>query len=643
MNRIRLLDRGVYELIAAGEVVERPASAVKELVENSVDAGASAVSVSITGNGLKSMTVQDNGSGIDADDIDLAFTRHATSKISKASDLDAIGTLGFRGEALASISAVSRISLVTRTRGSELGTHYLAEGGTKISQDEIGCDYGTIITVSDIFFNVPARMKFLKKDVTEGNAIQDVVEREALACPDTSFRLMRDGKQVLSTPGDGDYYSAVYAVLPHEIADFMIRVHGASDGIAAEGFVSTPETSRKSRTWQYLSINGRPVRSKTVTAAVEEAFRNVMMTQRFPAYVISISMPLETIDVNVHPSKTEVKFENDRRVFNAVYSAVREAVAMYSRDFSKVAVGRLAGAGTPAEGSRRTQDSRKAEPAQAHEAAEPKQEARKEQMPQKKLDSGAYKTGNPVPAPQAWTTGRTVKSPDMEKETSWADLRTGSRKYSRDDKEETGEPAEQTVMEGASPAGSKQLRIIGEAFRIYIIAEYGDSLLYIDKHAAHERVLFEKIDEMELTGSRQILLEPVVVQLPSDQADALLEASDSAAKAGYEIESLGGGAVSVREIPTFMPIEGVADAVSEMASQALTSRDSFHTRDEQWLMHSVSCRAAIKAGYKTSEADMLAIARKIVNGEIPEYCPHGRPVVYAVTRRDLEKGFGRVR
>ena len=657
MSRIRLLDKSIYELIAAGEVVERPASVVKELVENSIDAGATSVSVDIVGNGLKSITVSDNGIGMDKDDIEMAFLRHATSKISDSGDLNRIHTLGFRGEALPSISAVTKISVVSRTRDAELGTHYYSEGGEKISSDEIGCDYGTTITVSDIFYNVPARMKFLKKDVTEGNAIQSIIEEEAMSNPGIAFRFVRDGKQVLSTQGDGKLYSTIYALLPRDISEKVIEVKGQYEDIKVFGYVSTPENSRKSRTWQYLSINGRPVKSKTVTAAAEEAFRNVMQTQRFPAFVLALEMPFENIDVNVHPTKTEVRFVNDRSIFNAVYSSVKNGVTDYSKNFKKVIEIR---SDTPEYRIQEkpqpvTYGSRSGLSAKDREYRSDLSFDMPAARPQVRIDTGSKDDDRVLfsfepkarpeqrrpsidierPTPEEIPEKKAAETPVQAEPVKEAPAKTAVQEAPEI------QPQQETLF-GTAESG-ETLRIIGEVFKTYIIAQYGDKLLYIDKHAAHERILFEKIDEMQLNESRQILLEPVVVDLPREYTEALVSGEEALEKAGYRIEDFGSGSVIVREIPTFMKLEAVKDAVTEMAEQLVQHKSDLHTEDEQWLMHSVSCRAAIKAGHKTSEADMLVIAEKIIKNEIPEFCPHGRPVVFAVTKNDLEKGFGRIR
>ena len=645
MSRIRLLDKSIYELIAAGEVVERPASVVKELVENSIDAGATLISVDIVGNGLRSITVSDNGIGMDKDDIEMAFLRHATSKISDSDDLNKIHTLGFRGEALPSISAVTKMSVVSRTRDAEFGTHYYAEGGEKISTDEIGCDYGTTITVSDIFYNVPARMKFLKKDVTEGNAIQSIVEEEAMSNPGVAFRFIRDGKQVISTPGDGKLYSAIYSLLPKDISEKVIEVKGQYEDIKVFGYVSTPENSRKSRTWQYLSINGRPVKAKTVTAAAEEAFRNVMQTQRFPAYILALEMPYESIDVNVHPTKTEVRFVNDRSIFNAVYSAVKNGVTDYARNFKKVIEIR---SDTPEyriqEKTRpvTTIGSRTGMQAKDREFFSDLSFDRPASRPQVRIDTDdkdddrVLFSFEPKVKPEQRKPSIDIERPDEK-----SPVKPEKEAETTPEHALADVPAQETLYE-ASDEG-ETLRIIGEVFKTYIIAQYGDRLLYIDKHAAHERILFEKIDEMQLNESRQILLEPVIVDLPKEYAEAVIAGEEALEEAGYRIEDFGSGSVIVREIPTFMKLSAVKDAVTEMAEQLVQHKTDLHTEDEQWLMHSVSCRAAIKAGHRTSEMDMLAIAEKIIKNEIPEFCPHGRPVVFAVTKNDLEKGFGRIR
>ena len=703
-NRINVLDKHVAELIAAGEVVERPASVVKELVENAIDAGAKNISVSVSRGGIALMQITDDGCGIERDDVPLAFLRHATSKISDQDDLFSIATLGFRGEALASVASVARVNLFTRVRGDEFGTHYRIEGGEEIEYEEAGCAEGTTIIVEDLFFNTPARMKFLKKDASEATAAAGVVEKIALSHPEISFKFIKDGKETLHTPGDGDLKSAVYTVLGKEFSASLIPVDYAIGGIKVTGFITKPTFSRGSRGMQYFYINGRYIKSGTIMTALENAYKNSIMVGKFPGAVLNVEIPPQQVDVNVHPAKMEVKFSNDRPVFGAVYNAVKTALS--TNDTSSVmklndgikehdlldaveikdnaypvhnpvqsnAVDLLNAGMTAFVGN--GSDSETASDITSQRRSFAKNSYTDTPEIIKRRSSDTYSTNSGISSARSGGYGKNIdifvdddipykKSEynlykdisvdetmdDVERDNAgkpaFADLSEKSRldtaiskaanSFNKADKDEdiseAGEPA---FYNEAEP----EPRLLGEAFSTYIIVEYGDNIVFVDKHASHERIIFERL-KSSMSTSPQLLLSPVVVKLGNDDYNAMLENLDAAGEAGFEIEDFGQGSVAVRSIPPFLDEKDIEGVVTEMADKFRYS--SMPSSDKiDWIYHTVSCKAAIRAGDVSSERELMELVKKVVVEKSIKFCPHGRPTAFVLTRKELEKQFKRI-
>ncbi len=626
MGRINVLDKQVAELIAAGEVVERPASAAKELVENCIDAGASSVAVEIRNGGVTFLRVEDNGCGIAREDVPRAFLRHATSKVAGREDLNGISTLGFRGEALASIAAVARVEMLTRTENELAGTRYGVEGGEEKFCEDAGCAAGTTVTVRDLFYNTPARMKFLKKDVTEGNAVAAVLDKEALAHPEVAFRFLRDGRETLRTPGDGRLKSAVYAVFGRQFTAGLIPVEYELNGVKVSGFVSRPAAARPNRSMQNFFINGRYVKSRTAMVALEQAFRGCLMTGKVPACVLHLAVPLAAVDVNVHPAKIEVRFLNERPVFDAVYHGVKTAL---NRD-DVPRVMKLADSAAPAF------------PRGQSAPAPPRMPAR--EAPVRLYDAGA------APAPQAgekkappalsFSRPGTLVPPDIERDEPDAP--------EAEEPARSPEPRDEDPARGAqaSPAPAAEAepeeKFVGEAFGTYIIVQRGDSLVFYDKHAVHERLLYEKLKKQGGASFSQMLLEPVTVTLSKEEYSAVLESRDACARAGFELEDFGGGAVLVRSAPMALAGGDVAGAVEEIAGYLAENRSDLTTRKLDWLYHNIACRAAVKAGDPASPRELMDLVRRAERQDV-RYCPHGRPVSFVLMRGELERRFGRSR
>ena len=624
MARINLLPKQVSELIAAGEVVERPSSVIKELVENSIDAGATAITVEITSGGITYMRITDNGGGIAYDDVPLAFLRHATSKIKTETDLDSITTLGFRGEALAAVSSVARIELFTKTEGDEFGTHYIIEGGEQIAYDEEGCPDGTTIIVRDLFFNTPARMKFLKKDSSEGNAVDAVVDRIALSHPEIAFKLIREGKQVLSTSGDGKLKNTVYSVLGREFTSSLIDVEFEGNGVTVKGFVTKPVACKNSRNYQYTFLNNRLVKSATVMAAVEQAFKNSAMIGKFPGFVLNLTVPFETVDVNIHPAKTEVRFADEKRIFDAVYAAVKNSLmAGDSRPEIKVS--------KPSFNSferMSTQQFRQQtiDEAPTAEIIYPKTAKKEDYKPFRYSEKPSVLRDSSKPAFLG------VEVPDVPKQKIRETLTEPTAHVQKEN--------EEIKIKEAKPTEAVQIRLIGEAFKTYIIVEKNESVFMIDKHAAHERILFNELKSKVRAGV-QPMLTPLRVNLHKEEYDALISNLDLLNENGFEVEDFGNGCVTVRAVPANLTDNDIEQLMSELAlSLKTTSSVQVERLDD--IYHTVACKAAIKAGSNTSDTEKLELAQKVLSSNDIMYCPHGRPVAFELKKKELEKQFGRI-
>ncbi len=646
MPKINVLPREIYELIAAGEVVERPSSAVKELLENSVDAGADSITLEIKAGGIKYIRITDYGCGIAREDVRNAFTGHATSKITVSDDLDCVATLGFRGEALASIAAVSRVEMFTRTVEEETGTHAVVEGGQFISIDDAGCPVGTTIVVRDIFYNVPARMKFLKKDVTEANSVAAVADRLAVSHPEIAVRFIRDGKQTLCSSGDGKLISAVYAVYGKEFADSLIPVSGSNSTVKVDGYVSKPLNARANRNMQLFYVNGRMVRTKTACAALEEAFKGSVMVGKFPSCVLNLTMPYNFVDVNVHPAKTEVRFANEKEVFSAVYYAVKTALEQGDKaptqDASKII-------------NQRVQK-------QLFAAVEPAKQLRFQQgvsvtpQPEKTF----VKAVDYVTAEKSAVSTSAVKPVYEEPASSSAAVESVSDNYSAVDEAEpdllggyVSPVKSQTVeVKVEAPQSTPEIEIteeekthvraVGELFSTYILVEYGNEILLIDKHAAHERIIYEQLKAQHKNIPSQMLLSPITVHLSREEYTAVIAGIDLLADSGFAVEDFGDGTVIVSEYPVILEGADIAAQLTEIAGYLADNIREVTTEKLDWIFHSAACRAAVKAGDVTTDYELRQFAERVLSMPDIRYCPHGRPVLASLTRRDIERLFGRV-
>ncbi|MBR6360881.1 MAG: DNA mismatch repair endonuclease MutL [Clostridia bacterium] len=628
MAKINVMPKHLAELIAAGEVVERPASIVKELLENAVDAGADTVTLEIRQGGISYIRISDNGSGIEREDIRNAFVSHATSKIKSADDLNSILTLGFRGEALASIAAVARVEVLTAVKNEKTGTRYSIEYGEEILLDDAGCPEGTTITVRDLFLKTPARMKFLKKDVTEANAVASAVDRIALSHPEVSFRFIRDGKQALMTSGKGDLLTCIREVLGKEFATGLIPCRNENAGISVSGYISKPQYSRPNRNMQFFFLNGRFIRTGTGSAALSEGYRNSIMVGKFPSCIINIEINPSLVDVNVHPAKTEVRFSDEKPVFNAVFGAVKTALD---------------------EGDTRIQAEHIPSPYQsAKPYTFPVSYTDKPRVPGEQIKLKATpKPAEPVPfrpMTEFVANAPSDKIADESEAESDEDILLNSPAAASP---AIKAPAEETVAEAPVPVNSdefeeEQFRLIGEAFMTYIICEYKKKLIIIDKHAAHERIIYERLKKSEGERTGQILLAPVTVNLPKDEYAAVLDNLDIINSSGFEIEDFGGGSVLVRECPMELSFDDVPGIIAEIAGRFVEKRQDVMFEKLDWIFHSVACRSAIKAGNVTSRLEMEKFAKQLLSMPEIRYCPHGRPVLIEMTQRELEKNFGRI-
>lgn len=656
MSKIKVLPKEIAELIAAGEVVERPASVIKELMENAIDAGSSSVTVEIKNGGITYIRVTDNGCGISREDIRNAFISHATSKISTRDDLYAIGTLGFRGEALASIAAVSNVEVLTRTPEEETGTRYCISAGEETLVDDAGCPLGTTIVVRDLFFNTPARMKFLKKDVSEANAVAGIVDKIALSNPDVSIRFIREGKSALFTSGSGDLKTAAYEIFGKDFADGLIEADYSFESVKISGLVSKPTKSRPNRNMQFFFVNGRLVKSGTASAALSEAYKNSIMVGKFPYCVLNITTAPGLVDVNVHPAKIEVRFANERTVFSAVYYAAKNALE-HRDEAPKVTIPRTA-------------------QTELFEPVRPKTEQMR--LPEKQPDfwnrmsSSEYRSAQQPERPTYQQSAArediiTVASPDKKPETADSEPSTIQHflDAQRAKKEETAVieadirpelSAEAATLPDEKPEEMARaldaavdekpaelpVTVIGEAFKTYIIVQQGESIFLVDKHAAHERMLFNELVKNDSKRSTQMLLTPITVTLSKEEYSSVLDNLDMLMQAGFAVEDFGYSVVIVRECPMEISADEVADVVAELAGYLVENRQKLISEKKEWLFSLMACKAAIKGGMYTTEYEReLFIKRLFASPEI-RYCPHGRPVMIEITRRELEKNFGRV-
>lgn len=647
MPKIIQLSPHIANLIAAGEVVERPASVAKELLENAVDAGASKITIEIKDGGMTYLRITDNGCGMSPEDARTAFLRHATSKLRTAEDLGAIGTMGFRGEALAAIASVSRIELMTKTPGALSGTSLSLEAGKIVEESEVGCPDGTTIIVRDLFFNTPARMKFMKSDTVEGSRVTAAVQMQALAHPEVAFQMVRDGKTVLSTPGNGGLEAAVYCVYGRECAR-MVKVESRWEQYSLTGFVSKPTDSRPSRSLQTFFVNNRPVKSKLLIAAFEEAYRNQIMVGKFPSCVLHLTLPANTLDVNVHPAKTEVKFLNEKAVFDCVHYGVLGALNKTPDRPQVEFKARPAAPAVP---------EIKPEPKPEVKAVAPKKEnffrtmtaeeyktfsTALKDAPQPKKEAAAA-TVEKIQRPANMPLRETVMLPAVQEVVKKEEpVRLPEKKESKPAVIPTPEPEPEMEQETFTMPEVQDWRMVGELYNSYIIVEQGDNAFLIDKHAAHERILFEKLKANQEKISSQALLSPISVRLSPSAAGELLGNQEMLTELGFEIEEFGENTVLLRQIPMDLGVAEAAETIETLAADLLAGKRSKPETVRDELLHTVACKAAIKAGWRNDEAELLAVCKQVMAREDLKYCPHGRPICVTLSKKQLEKQFKRI-
>lgn len=655
MAKINQLDKSVYELIAAGEVIERPSSVIKELAENAIDSGADSITVEIRRGGITYMRVTDNGCGISYEDMPVAFQRHATSKVKIEDDLDHINTLGFRGEALASVCAVARVEVESRQPEDELGTYYHIEGITPRAYEKTGCAAGTTIVIRDLFFNTPARLKFLKKDVTEGNYCANVIEKLALSHPEISFRFIRDGKQTLFTSGDGQYYGAIRSVFGKQFAASMIPVENIFREISVMGYVSSPLFTKSNRVMQNFFVNGRSVKSPICCAALEEAFRNSIMVGKFPACVLCINLDPADLDANISPTKTEVRFSNEKLIFDAVYMAVKNGLTGYdeSREI------KLQGLNTPEEEEK---TSTVTVPLNNSLYSVPRPEPDKESYyhknePFRFSDNGTAGEQQvlpeilpPVVETPAVFPKKTEEKPDFSENNSAAEEKSNEQRdlsgfsfLSEQSFRDAEKPSEQKNDETDSEQPEEEIsdvRVIGELFKTYILCESESSLLLIDKHAAHERINFERFRKgIDIHG--QMLLEPKEVFLPAEEYEAVRSFSERLERVGF-ILRFENDRIYVDGLPQSLEHEDPEDLLQTVAEILAKGNDNAEGVLFDDVLHTMACKASVRGGENQSPAELEYLARRVINDRNIRYCPHGRPVITQITRRQIEKYFSRI-
>lgn len=703
MGVINVLDKHIAELIAAGEVVERPSSVIKELVENSIDAGAKNITVEIKNGGTTFMRVADDGCGIYRDDIKKAFLRHATSKVKTANDLDMISTLGFRGEALASISAVSRLQVITKNENEEIGSCYEIEGGDEISLEEAGCPTGTTFVIRDLFYNIPARSKFLKKDVAEGNAVSALMDKIVLSHPEVAFTFIRDGKQVLRTFGDGKLLSAIYSVFGKDFAKGLIPVDYTLDSVSVKGYISKPINARPNRNMQNFFINGRFVKTRTGMAALEEAYKGSIMVGKFPSAVLQLTVPYEIIDVNVHPAKIEVRFINERPVFDAIYHAVKTALQQgderkqihFKENTAFNEIKKVNPFNNAQAVFAKAENTPTEKPIKPIERIEPvlKNSEPKPYNPFDELDLKDEKTkpvsidnlkmsdsSNPFDIYSKQAIKRNSELENKKAEFSKQKLEKAEQLILKATQQEESLPKQEITVDDLTaestetpietevskeevkplkeisenetdnndaltelPKEQTKLRFLGEAFNTYIIVEKNDNeVLIIDKHAAHERIIYEKLKADSGSANVQYLLTPITVTLDKIDYDAAVSNLDMFAKCSFDVEDFGNGTLLVRSAPQYLAATEIADCITEMSGYIASGKKDIYTEKMDWFYHNVSCRSAIKAGNKSTVQELMDIAWTLEKNPQIKYCPHGRPICIVMTKYEIEKQFGRL-
>lgn len=680
MGRINLLEKETSELIAAGEVIERPSSVIKELIENSIDSGADNITVEIKNGGISYIRITDNGCGMEPEDVPVAFLRHATSKISSKEDLNSINTLGFRGEALASICAVARVEVLTKVAGSMYGTHYIIEGSEEKLNEQTGCPDGTTIIIRDIFFNVPARLKFLKKDVAEGNAIADITSKIAVSHPEIAFKFIRNNNQDFITPGDGDLYSSIYSVLGKDFAESLIPVKYKLNGVKIKGFTVKPLKGRPKRNFQYFFVNGRYVKSYICSYALEEAYQNSIMEGKFPACVLLMDISPVMLDVNVHPAKIEVRFNDDRLIHDSIFFSVKTALHSNSEpmpieikqpvvDHTKplpesynIGTQLMFNTETPTKPT--VENIQPEQPIRVNEVSDIV--GRRENIPVTGIASVSsqssshssielpwikHESSAPTEAVQPKNVSVQVQYNDLQNDSSQTDI-----PYNIEPSEDIPENLVPDIPDRGSgykyindlpkvieqPEKEIFFRIIGEAFKEYIIAEVDKEIIFVDKHAAHERIIFEKLKAGQQNLQCQMMLEPVDVMLSNEEYDALIQNKQTAFDLGFSFKENRNTSVSVNGIPAMLDGCDPADLVIELASNFSNNRSNPLPVILDDMYHTFACKAAIKANDENSPKELAEIVRTLLENENIRYCPHGRPVMFKITKYELDKQFRRI-
>ncbi len=630
MGVINVLSKQVAELIAAGEVIERPSSVIKELVENAIDAGAKNITVEIQNGGVTFMRVTDNGIGIEREDVRNAFLRHATSKILKEDDLDSIATLGFRGEALASICAVSRVDILTKNINEDEGTRYVIEGGEEQAFEPAGCPQGTTFVVRDLFYNVPARMKFLKKDVAESNNVASLMDRMALSHPDISFTFIRDGKPIMKTSGNGDLQTAIFQVFGRQFADGLIKAEYELNGVKMTGYVSKPvSANRASRNMQVFFVNGRYVKTKTAMAALEQAYSGCIMSGKFPACVMNIELDCANLDVNVHPAKLEIRFTNEKPIYDCVYYGVKSAIMSYD--------------------TRNVQSAEEFTPVSKPVYTKPSSVEVQMDLPQKEEEnifipetsgfSAFFNEEKPKDIPVT----AQIKQVNLAEEFGKTDFKVEEDEsldfFAHIQEQETIEP----VVEETLKKPEKPIKYIGEAFRTYIIIEYDeDRIMFIDKHAAHERLIYEQLKKNDPSTAPQMLLEPITVTLDKEEYSTVLENRDMLIQAGFDVDDFGNGRIIIRSVPLLLEKLDITEAFMEISEYLQRHKKVILSEKMEWIYQNTACRAAIKAGNVNSEEELINLVLELERNPEVRYCPHGRPIYFFMSRHDIEKNFKRI-
>lgn len=613
MAKINKLPKHMADLIAAGEVVERPASVVKELMENAVDAGATSITVEIQHGGISYIRVTDDGCGIDREDVKTAFVSHATSKIKTAEDLNTILTLGFRGEALPSIAAVSKVNMITKTATEEMGTSLTIEGGIITDFSDAGCAVGTTMIVRELFYNTPARMKFLKKDVSEGNYVASAVEKLALSHPEIRIRFIRDGKQVFTTNGDGNLQNVCFSAFGKDFSNGLLNVDGTVGNVSVNGLVTPPFNCRGSRGMQYFFVNGRSVKNTTIMAAFENAYKNSVMVGKFPGGILFITLPPTLVDVNVHPSKIEVRFSDEKAIFDAVYHSVKSALSENAS---------IKQANLPEK-----------KPIFNEIFAKPQQEFK--QTTVEENITYTEKVLKPLSVFDVVNDVKVTYEGDSEDDPLKIEFPVSIP-------ETKVEIQEQNTPKTTTPTEENTIRLIGEAYKTYIFIELNGKLCVIDKHAAHERILFNKLKSQSQNSGSQMLLAPITVTLGKEEYIAVTENIETISKSGFDIEDFGNGTVIIRSCPMDLDNCEIEPLIGEIAEYLIKNRRDITNEHLDWIYHNVACRSAIKAGDDNSETELLALAKQVVNDNDVRFCPHGRPVMIEISKYELEKQFGRV-